>query len=123
MHPKSPEWLEHVADHCGFILESTAGLSLAAYGRDRGLRQAVERSFEIVGEALLRLERTDPATASRITDYRQVIDFRNRLVHGYDLTDHAKVWQNIQDSLPVLKREVDALLAEAEREAGTGHST
>ena len=123
MHPKSPEWLEHVVDRCGFILESTTELSQADYECDRRIRQAVERSFEIVGEALLRLERTDPVTAGRITDYRQIIGFRNRLVHSYDLTDHAKVWQNIQDSLPVLKREVDALLAEAEHEAAKEDST
>lgn len=63
MHPKSPKWLEHVADHGRFILDATAGRSLADDERDRQLRLAVEQSFEILGEALLRLERTDPATA------------------------------------------------------------
>src|SRR5687768_2849649 len=100
MHPKSPKWLEHVVDHGRFIRDATAGRSLADYEHDRQLRLAVERSFEIVGEALLRLERTDPATAGRITDFRQIIGFRNRLVPGYDVIDHAQVWQIVRGPLP-----------------------
>ena len=46
-------------------------------------RSAVERQFEIIGEALGQLARLDPAMAERITDFRRVIAFRNILVHGY----------------------------------------
>ena len=37
---------------------------------DRMLRQAMERNFEIVGEAIKRLVQSDPETAARIGDYR-----------------------------------------------------
>jgi uncharacterized protein with HEPN domain len=39
------------------ILQHTAGKSLAEYTADRFFRRAVEREFEIIGEALKRLER------------------------------------------------------------------
>jgi len=34
------------------------------------------------------------------------------LIHGYDVIDHVKVWQVIQDDLPTLEKEVGELLAE-----------
>ena len=82
MHPKSPKWLEQIEDAAAFVLEITAGHSLADYDADRLLRAAVERQFEIIGEALQRIARTDPATVDRISDYRKIVGFRNRLVHG-----------------------------------------
>jgi uncharacterized protein YutE (UPF0331/DUF86 family) len=69
--------------------------SLSAYSSNAKLHAEVERPFEIIGEALLRLERSDPAVATRISDYRRVIGFRNRLAHGYD--------------------DIDAILAEIDR--------
>jgi uncharacterized protein with HEPN domain len=53
------------------------------------LRQAVERNFEIIGEAVGRLAKLDPDTSSRIGQYAQIIAFRNLLIHGYDLIDDA----------------------------------
>lgn len=78
------------------------------------MRYAIERNFEIIGEALLRLERTDPATAARIPDYRAVIGLRNRLAHGYDSINSERVWEIVQDFLPNLRSEVDQLLREVE---------
>jgi uncharacterized protein with HEPN domain len=120
MHPKSPKWLDDIADASGFILQVTAGVSLADYQADRVLRAVVERNFEIVGEAILRLERTDPATVRRISDYRRIIGLRNRLVHGYDAIDHRLIWEIIHQFLPVLKAEVGELLREAEGETPAG---
>jgi uncharacterized protein with HEPN domain len=74
----------------------------------------VERNFQIIGEALRRLERSDPTTAARISDYRAVIGLRNRLVHNYDDIDNEEVWQIIQHFLPILRRETELLVQEAE---------
>jgi uncharacterized protein with HEPN domain len=40
----------------------------------------------------------------------QIVAFRNQLIHGYALVDHATVWNVIQNSLPELKASVSALL-------------
>ena len=55
----------------------TDGVTLEQFRHDRLLRQAVERNFEIVGEAVRRLEKDDPGTAAAIADYRRIIAFRN----------------------------------------------
>lgn len=92
----------------------TTGSSAASYQRDARLRLTVERSFEIIDEALVRIERADPNTVARITDYRQIIGFRNVLAHQYDDTDDQQVWQIVQEQLPRLRVVVEQLLTEAE---------
>jgi uncharacterized protein with HEPN domain len=113
MQPETPKLLEDIRDAGEFILDQTALHTLAAYRAHRLLRQAVERNFEIIGEELTRLRRTDPAIAARLGDVRAVVAFRNVLVHGYDSVDDAIVWDVIRFHLPVLLEPVRHLLNEA----------
>ena len=113
MQPKTPKLLDDVRDAAAFIWQVTDGKTLEAYGADRLLRQAVERNFEIIGEAISRLARVDPDIAARIGDHPQIIAFRNVLIHGYDLINDAQVWQVITHDLPRLEQQVSELLREA----------
>jgi uncharacterized protein with HEPN domain len=76
------------------------------------LRSAVERQLTIAGEALTQLARTDFATASRFTDYKRIIAFRNVLVHSYAEIDDSIVWDVLQLRLGVFRDEAHTLLAE-----------
>lgn len=76
------------------------------------LRSAVERQFEIVGEALAHLSRLDPDIAARISEHRRIIAFRNILIHGYADVDDRLVWDIVETKLPVLRREIESLLQE-----------
>jgi uncharacterized protein with HEPN domain len=114
MHAKSPRWLEDIVRSGAFIEKVTADATFADFDSDLLLRSAVERHFEIIGEALRRLEATDPATAARISGHRTAIDFRNRLAHRYDDIDNAQVWEIIRGTLPNLLAETEQLLLEAE---------
>lgn len=82
------------------------------YEADRQLRRAVEREFEIIGEALNRLSRLNEATATKISSLPRIVGFRNRIIHGYDAIDDAAVWGVIQSHLPKLMSETDILLRE-----------
>lgn len=97
------------------ILQHTAGRTLTEYSDDRFLRRGVEREFEIIGEALNRLTRLDAPTSGRISELRRIVDFRNRIIHGYDSVDDAVVWGIIEGYLPRLVAEVSALLEEPDR--------
>ena len=110
MQPKTPKLLDDIHDAAGFILEAVRGKTLADYHGDRILRQALERNFEIIGEAMKRLAQYDPETVARIGDHRQIIAFRNVLIHGYDLVDHQLVWSTIERQVPARLRDVGALL-------------
>ncbi|MDQ3695989.1 MAG: DUF86 domain-containing protein [Chloroflexota bacterium] len=107
---KTLSLLSHMRESAELILERTGETSLQRYLRDRDLQQIVERNFEIIGEAMRRLTRHDAAIADRITDGREIIAFRNLLIHAYDDIDHARVWQVVQRQLPVLVRELDEIV-------------
>ena len=111
MRLESAKYLEDIRKAGRTVLRATAGLSLDTYLRDDLLRLAVERCFEIIGEALRQLEEHDRETASKITDFKRIIAFRNILVHGYSLVKHDIVWSVIESHLPSLLAEVEALLA------------
>ncbi len=78
------------------------------YLANKMLRRAVEREFEIIGEAMSRIEKLDPAI--EIAAKRQIISMRNRVIHGYDKIDNEIVWGTIVRHLPTLKIEIDNLL-------------
>ena len=92
------------------IHEFTYGMDLAAYRLDARTRAAVERKFEIVGEACARLRDRCPEVFERISAASQIIGFRNRLIHGYDGVDDGIVWDVIHQKLPILVSESERLL-------------
>jgi uncharacterized protein with HEPN domain len=94
----------------GLIRDFTAGLDFAGYLASPMARAAVERQFEIIGEALNQLARLDPELVEGITAYRRIIAFRNILAHGYAGVDDRLVWEMASTRLDDLLRDVDRLL-------------
>jgi len=116
MQLKSLTLLEDIRDAAEFLIDDTATETFDSYQQNRRLRQSVERSFITIGEAMRRLRDLDQSTFDRLTDRVQIIAFRNVLIHEYDVIDDAEVWETIQESLPLLKNEVEGLLREAGEE-------
>lgn len=108
--PKSLLW--DAKEAAGVIAGITAGKDFADFDSDIVLRSAVERQFEIIGEALAQLARIDPATAQRIPDLREIVAFRNVLIHGYATVDPARVWRVVQENLPRLRTILEDLLSD-----------
>ncbi len=78
------------------------------YLNDKMLRRAIEREFEIIGEAMNRIDKIDPTI--KISTKDQIISMRNRVIHGYDRVDNEIVWGTIVRHLPILKKEINRLL-------------
>lgn len=110
MRLETRKLLEDISAAGSLILTFTRSKSLSDYSREVLLRSAVERQFEIVGEALNKLSKADPDTAEKISRVRRIVSFRNMLVHGYDSVDDTVVWDIIQDYLPTLLAEVRQIL-------------
>lgn len=77
------------------------------YLSNKLLRRAVEREFEIIGEAMSRIDKIDPNI--NISSKRQIISMRNRVIHGYDKIDNEIIWGTIVRHLPILKIEIENL--------------
>ena len=74
------------------IKRFVARKDFAAYQSDELLRSAVERQFEILGEALNQLSRLDPDMAEKIPELPRIVAFRNILIHGYASVDDRLAW-------------------------------
>jgi uncharacterized protein with HEPN domain len=74
------------------------------------VQSAVERQFEVIGEALKQLSKVAPDIASKIPDCGQIIAFRNILIHGYTVLDKAIVWKVVHQHLPALEEAAQHLL-------------
>jgi uncharacterized protein with HEPN domain len=110
MHLKSAKLVEDIRDAAAFILEVTAQMNSETFSANRLVRQAVERNFQIIGEAARRLADTDAGTAARIGPAPRIIAFRNIIVHGYDAMDYDVVWSVIENDVPDLARRAADLL-------------
>ena len=101
-------YLWDIEQAAGNIQVFTHGKQLSDY------QQAVERCFEMIGEALVQALRFFPEIAGRITNEQQIVAFRNRLIHGYATVRDALVWEIVQTDLPLLRQQAADLLREIE---------
>ena len=99
-----------------FVTGFAEGKTFDDYVADDLLRSAVERQLQNVGEAIAQLAKLDARTAERIPGFRDIVAFRNILVHGYALLDNRLVWRAVEEDIPQLRAAVERLLAEAAKD-------
>jgi uncharacterized protein with HEPN domain len=94
------------------LLAKARNSSLERFLSDRDLQAIFERRFEILGEALRRLERRSPQVFIRIAGGREAIGMRNLIAHGYDGVDHRILWATVQNDLVATAESIRSLIAE-----------
>jgi uncharacterized protein with HEPN domain len=107
--PRTLLWDAH--KRASAILEFVEGRTETDYLAEAMLRAAVERNFEVIGEALGRLRQLDPSLATKIPDLSRIVAFRNLLIHGYATVNDRIVWRTIKEDLPGLHAALSALLS------------
>ena len=110
MPPDPRSYLWHARRAAGLVVEFVADRTWADYETDALLRSAVERQFEIVGEALNQLSRVAPDLAGRVPDLSRIVAFRNLLIHGYAAVDNRLVWEVATERAAPLVGILDDLL-------------
>ncbi len=110
MQHDAEKYLVDIFDAARDITEFSCGMSFGEYQDNKLVKAAVERKFEIIGEAMSRLCKTSPAMAQRIGEHEKIIAFRNLVIHGYDIVSDPIVWDVIQNKLPSLVEDVSKLL-------------
>ncbi len=119
MRPDASALLWDARKAVGLIENFVSGRTWDDYESDSMLRSAVERQFQIIGEALNRLSRVDRETASAVPDLPRIVAFRNVLVHGYSVLDNRLIWEVATLRLADLSYALDELL----RISDSGHPT
>lgn len=113
-------YCQHILDRINQIERFTAEGEAAFIADDR-TQEAVIRCFEVIGEAVKRL---DPALTAQQphVPWRAFAGFRDLLIHQYDHIEIVKVWETIQDDLPLLKASVQALIVNFPNESAEDDS-
>jgi len=78
-------------------------------------RLAIERCFEIIGEAVKHLNDETKALRGDIP-WNKVSDTRNYIIHGYFGVSHPLLEQAIIDDIPILKTAVEEILTLTQKE-------
>lgn len=119
MRREPAAYLWDVCDAAERIGEFIAAVDASRFAKDMLVRSAVERQFEIIGEALNQLSKVAPGIIAEIPDAAKIIAFRNILIHGYTRVDHRIVWSAAIHELPRLIAVARRLL---DRESPAGES-
>jgi len=77
--------------------------------QDRLFNLGMVRLMVIVGEAASRVPEEFRQQHPQVP-WRDVADFRNRLIHGYDMVDFDRLWTIVQKNLPPLIVELERIL-------------
>jgi uncharacterized protein with HEPN domain len=112
MHADARKLLWDAQQAAARISRFTTDKTFADYEQDEYLRSAVERQFEIIGEALNQLGKVDPDTAHKIPEISRIVAFRNVLIHGYASVDNRLVWGVIETSLDSLRSAIGELVGQ-----------
>lgn len=110
--------MRQMLDHAREAIQFMDGKSLDDVLNDRLLGLALTRLMEVLGEAANRIPAETRSLYPRV-QWRQAINTRNRLFHGYDTVDLKIIYDVIRHNLPALVTELERIL----EPGGTDHDT
>jgi uncharacterized protein with HEPN domain len=113
-HPERvADYLEHIAE----AIERAASYvrllpDQAAFEQNQQVQDAVVRNIEIIGEATNHINRMAPEFIAQHPElpWADMRDMRNLVIHAYFAVNLQIVWRTVQEDLPKLKQQIDALL-------------
>lgn len=114
---------EYILKHLQDVLDAINDLESCFVGfpkrfdlfeKDMMRRCVVERKTEIMGEAINRIRKRDPSF--EIPNAKDVINTRNRIIHGYDSVETEFLWGLVVRHIPELKQDIVRIIAEYEEQ-------
>ena len=112
MEPRSAALLWDLLTAVQRIQVFVAAKTWDDYASDVLLRSAVERQFEVAGEAMSVLRKVDPATADRVPNAHRMVGMRNVLIHGYAQVNNQTVWHAATTDIAEIAATAQVLLNE-----------
>ncbi len=108
MKLESKKYLFDIEYSIGLIEEFIKDYSFTEYQVDLKTKSAVERQLGIIGEAVNNYKKVEDVELSYS---KEIIAFRNRLIHAYNNLEDEIIWAIINQHIPKLKNEIIVLLA------------
>ncbi len=107
MKPESKKYLSDIEYAIGLIEEFLVDFTFPEYQDDLKTKSAVERQLGIIGEAVNNYKKLENVELSHS---KEIIAFRNRLIHAYNSLEDEIIWAIIKRHLTLLKEEIIDLL-------------
>jgi len=101
--------LRHMIEAAQEAVGYVEGLTREAFDSQRPLQHSVVRCIEVIGEAASRIS-SELRNAYPTIPWQDMTGMRNRLIHAYFDLDLDLVWQTVNEELPNLIPQLDALL-------------
>jgi len=105
--------LEDILQALDWIASAVSGFTEEKFLSDDVRCFAVARQLTVVGEAAANVSAQTREKYPAIP-WRDIVAFRNILVHEYFGTSWNRVWETVSDQAPILRAKI-AAIAEAER--------
>ena len=102
-------FLKDILNSLNKIFKYTEEMSYENFIKDDKTKDAVERNFEIIGEAVKHLS-DDFRNRYPHIPFRQVAGMRDKLIHDYFGVDYEIVWETIVTKLPQFKIDIIELI-------------
>ncbi len=106
-------YLQHIFDSIQQIETYLQGVSREHFLQTKLLQDGVVRQLEIIGEASRNLSNEIRQHHPEVP-WSQMIGLRNRVIHAYFNVSLEIVWEITQNDLPVLKRQINDILGQAQ---------
>lgn len=115
--PRDPDRARHMLKAAQLIISFTQGRTFQDFLTDKLLQSAIERQFEILGEASSHVSAATQALWPSVS-WKQMKGFRNLLAHEYFRTDYAQVWSIATSLLPGLLPTLEDLFTDLDQQFG-----
>ena len=108
MKEQAKKYLFDIQSAITSIEQFVGKMNFTEYEADLKTKSAVERQLGIIGEAVNKYQKIQ--SNSELTNAKEIVNFRNRIIHAFDNIDDTIIWVIINKHPSILKQEVNTLL-------------
>jgi len=108
-------FLDDIIEAIDAVERFVGQMDLEQFQNDEKTKRAIEREFEIIGEAVKRLPETI-TTNYPTTPWKAIAGMRDLLIHHYWNTEIDIIWKTIEDSLPTFKKTMLKIIEEQRKD-------